>query len=152
MLLQVYCRMSEAEELEHYGPEFALLSAYFKSLQEPTTVLYAERDGVIWFVAWLDVTQAGVNYACWLAPEERRSRLGLRAILASLQEAFALGRTVVVMTRSERLLREYRRMGFVRAGELPALAPDQTEHIWYLTAEAFAATVARYARHLQVAA
>jgi len=144
-LLKVYQQLAAANELQHYGPNFSLLSGFFASLQDPAIVLYDTRaDGSIWYLAWLDLGAVGINYSVWIAPDDRHTKHALAAVLDTLSAAFTLGRVVVVHTRRTQLVRLYKTLGFVRCGTMPALTDGDETHIWSLTSQALDRTRARF--------
>lgn len=149
---RVYMQMLTDGDFEHrMAPGQEILSGFFMGLQEPTFVLYA--DAVVtptdtpWCVSWLGVQGQAMGFALWVTPTMRHTKRVVAAVFEALEFALERQRVVVVTTINPRLLRLYRRFGFVECGTMPDISwPDTTSHIWYLTRPAFAAAVARYAQ------
>jgi hypothetical protein len=147
-VLGAWRQMLASGDLERgFGLELTALSRFFFVLQPPTDAWLAHDGEDVWGLFWAEPASLHATYfSCWVRADRRGTKACLAAVLTAFREALAAARTLVVFTNRPALGRLYRRLGFLKGGELPEAWNGETAHFWYLTRAALAATERRYPR------
>src|SRR5688572_17276060 len=112
--------MRDQELIPTLGERHTRLAEFYGAFQTPTRLLY-ETDGErMAVVTWFDPSPLNAAYfACWVAPEWRGSRKGLKVILAALGVGFVEYGfpAVLLVTKDARIRKLHRHLGATFCGE-----------------------------------